>query len=45
VAEELEVSPATAESALAKLPKVAIALASENRMGQFVEVANRIHMP
>ena len=45
VAEELEVSPATAESALAKLPKAAIALASENRMGQFVEIANRIHMP
>ena len=45
VAEELEVSPATAESALAKLPKAAIALAAENRMGQFVEMANRIHMP
>ena len=45
VAEELEISPATAESALAKLPKAAIALAAENRMGQFVEMANRIHMP
>ena len=45
VAEELAVSPLAAERALAKLPKAAIALASENRMGPFVEIANRIHMP
>ena len=34
-----------AESALAKLPNVAIAIATEKRMDQFVEVANRIHFP
>ena len=45
VAEELAVSPSVAERALAKLPKAAITLASENRMGQFVEVANRVHIP
>jgi len=45
VAEELAVSPLAAERALAKLPKAAITLAAENRMGPFVEVANRIHMP
>jgi hypothetical protein len=45
VAEELAVSPLAAERALAKLPKASIVLAAENRMGQFVEIANRIHMP
>jgi hypothetical protein len=45
VAEELAISPSVAERALAKLPKAAITLASENRMGQFVEVANRVHIP
>ena len=45
VAKELAVSPLAAERALAKLPNAAIALASENRMRQFVEVANRIHLP
>jgi hypothetical protein len=45
VADELAISPLAAERALAKLPTAAIALASENRMRQFVEVANRIHMP
>ena len=45
MAEELAVSPLAAERALAKLPRAAITLASENRMRQFVEVANRIHMP
>ena len=45
VAEELAVSPSVAERALAKLPNAAIALASENRMRQFVDVANRIHLP
>jgi hypothetical protein len=45
VAKELAVSPLTAERALAKLPNAAIALASENRMRQFVYVANRVHIP
>jgi hypothetical protein len=45
VAEELAVSPSAAELALAKLPKAAITLAAENRMRQFVEVANRVHIP
>ena len=45
VAKELAVSPLAAERALAKLPNAAIALASENRMRQFVDVANRIHLP
>jgi hypothetical protein len=45
VASELAISPLAAERALAKLPTAAISLASENRMRQFVEVANRIHMP
>jgi hypothetical protein len=45
VAEELAVSPAAAERALAKLPKAAIAVAAENRMKSFVQVANRIHIP
>jgi hypothetical protein len=45
VANELAISPLAAERALAKLPTAAITLASENRMRQFVEVANRIHMP
>jgi hypothetical protein len=45
VAKELAVSPLAAERALAKLPNAAIALASENRMRQFVEVANRVHIP
>jgi len=45
VANELAISPPAAERALAKLPTAAITLASENRMRQFVEVANRIHMP
>jgi hypothetical protein len=45
VAEELTVSPSVAERALAKLPKAAITLAAENRMRQFVEVANRVHIP
>ena len=44
VAEELAVSPSVAECAL-KLPKAAITLAAENRMRQFVEVANRVHTP
>jgi len=43
MAEELAVSPLAAERALAKLPKAAIAVASENRMRSFVQVANRIH--
>jgi hypothetical protein len=41
----LGVSPVDAESALAKLPNAAIAIAAEKRMEQFVEVANRIHFP
>ena len=45
VAEELAVSSSVAERALAKLPKAAITLAAENRMRQFVEVANRVHIP
>ena len=45
VAEELAISPSVAERALAKLPKAAITLAAENRMRQFVEVANRVHIP
>ncbi len=45
VAEDLAVSPVDAERALAKLPQAAIALAAEHRMRQFVEVANRIHVP
>jgi hypothetical protein len=46
VANELAtISPLAAERALAKLPTAAITLASENRLRQFVEVANRIHMP
>ena len=45
MAEELATSPSVAERALAKLPKAAISLASENRMRQFVEVANRVHIP
>jgi hypothetical protein len=45
VSEELEVSSLAAERSLAKLPKAAIDLASQNRMEQFVEVANRIHLP
>jgi hypothetical protein len=45
VAEELAVSPIAAERALAKLPKAAITLAAEYRMRQFVEVANRLHIP
>jgi hypothetical protein len=43
VAEELAVPSSAAERALAKLPKAAIAVASENRMRSFVQVANRIH--
>jgi hypothetical protein len=43
--EELAVSTLAAERALAKLPQAAIDLASEKRMRQFVDVANRIHMP
>jgi hypothetical protein len=43
--EGLGVSPVDAESALAKLPNAAIAIAAEKRMDQFVEVANRIHFP
>ena len=45
VAKELAASQLAAELSLAKLPKAAIDLASEHRMEQFVEVANRIHMP
>jgi hypothetical protein len=45
VAEDLAVSPLAAELALAKLPQAAIALAAEHKMRQFVEVANRIHVP
>ena len=45
IAEELAVSPLAAERALAKLPEAAITLASKNRMRQFVEIANRIHIP
>ena len=43
--EGLGVSPVDAESALAKVPNSAIAIAAEKRMDQFVEVANRIHFP
>ncbi len=43
--ETLGVSSAEAESALAQLPKAAIAIAAEKRMDQFVEVANRIDFP
>ena len=43
--ETLGVSSVEAESALARLPKAAIAIAAEKRMDQFVEVANRIHFP
>ena len=43
--EELTVEPLVAERALAKLPRAAIALAAEKRMTQFVDVANRIHIP
>jgi putative ABC transport system substrate-binding protein len=43
--ESLGVSPVDAESALAKLPKAAIAIAAEKRMAQFLQVANRIHFP
>ena len=45
VAVDLAVSPLAAERALAKPPNAAVALAAENRMRQFVEVANRIHIP
>jgi len=45
VTEELTVEPLVAERALAKLPQAAIALAAEKRMTQFVDVANRIHIP
>jgi hypothetical protein len=45
MAKELAVSTLAAERALAKLPQAAIALASENRMRQFVDVAKRIHLP
>ena len=45
MAEELAVLTLAAERALAKLPQAAIDLASEKRMRQFVDVANRIHMP
>jgi hypothetical protein len=44
-AAELEVSPWDAERTLAKLPKAAITLGSQYRMEQFVDVANRIHLP
>jgi hypothetical protein len=44
-ATELAVSPWEAERTLARLPKAAITLAAENRMEQFVDVANRIHLP
>jgi hypothetical protein len=40
--EGLGVSPVDAESALAKLPNAAIAIAAEKRMTQFRHVANRI---
>jgi hypothetical protein len=43
--ETLGISPVEAESALAKLPKAAIAIAAEKRMAQFLQVANRIHFP
>jgi hypothetical protein len=45
VVEEVGVSTLVAERALAKLPKAAIALAAENRMERFVDIANRIHIP
>ena len=45
MAETLGVSPVEAESALAKLPNAAIAIAAEKRMAQFLQVANRIHFP
>jgi len=43
VAEELGISPEAAKTTLAKLPNAAMTLASESRMRQFIEVANRIH--
>jgi hypothetical protein len=43
IAKTLSVSAAEAESALAKLPSAAVAIAAERRMHQFVDVANRIH--
>lgn len=45
VAEKLAISSSAAERALATLPKAAIAVATENKMKSFVEVANRIHIP
>ena len=45
MAEKLAVSSSVAERALAKLPKAAIAVAAENRMKSFIQVANRIHIP
>jgi hypothetical protein len=41
----LGVSPVDAERALARLPNAAITIATEKRMEQFLEVANRIHFP
>jgi hypothetical protein len=43
--ETLGVSRVEAESALAQLPKAAIAIATEKRMAQFLQIANRIHFP
>jgi hypothetical protein len=43
MAETLQVSRVDAENTLAKLPNAAIAIATEKRMEQFVDVANRIH--
>jgi hypothetical protein len=44
-AEELSLSAWGAERMLARLPKAAITLGSKYRMEQFVDVANRIHLP
>jgi hypothetical protein len=41
VAEALAVSPLAAETALARLPQAAIAVAAEHGMKQFVEIAIR----
>jgi hypothetical protein len=43
MAETLQVSRVDAENTLARLPNAAIAIATEKRMEQFVDVANRIH--
>ena len=45
LAQDLAVSSVKAECDLARLPKAAIALAAENKMNSFLQLANRNQLP